>query len=133
VIDRVDVQSGVKRIVDYKTGGVKEAELKIDSVEDAFDGQHAKALQLLFYAWLYHKNRHGQHPTLEAEIVSLRSISASYPLLIEENKALSEEVFLLFEDMLIGTIRDILDPEIDFSAAVDNEVCRYCPYTTICR
>ena len=130
VIDRIDSQNGVTRIVDYKTGSTQESELKIRDIEHVFDGEHAKAFQLLFYAYLYSK----QHDTdfLEAEIVSFRKIRTQYNLLINKEKQISVENLTDFENLLTETIQSILNQEIPFTATDATERCKYCIYKGVC-
>jgi CRISPR/Cas system-associated exonuclease Cas4 (RecB family) len=130
-IDRVDSQQGIKRIVDYKTGSVKDADLKIKDVHTAFDGEHPKALQLLFYAYLFYK--HYGETVSEAEIVSLRKIKTSYSLLINKEKQLHLDDFTAFEQGLIQTIQAILDPQLPFAATTHVQYCSYCNYNSLCR
>jgi ATP-dependent helicase/DNAse subunit B len=129
-IDRIDSQNGVKRIIDYKTGSVRDTELKIKDIEQVFDGDHSKAFQLLFYAYLYNK----QHDTnfLEAEIVSFRKIRTRYLLSINKEERISTENLVDFEYLLIETIQSILNQEIMFMATDVIERCRYCAYGEVC-
>ncbi len=130
IIDRIDLQNGNKRIIDYKTGSVKDAELKIKGMEDVFDGEHTKAFQLLFYAYLYYKQY--QPASLEAEIVSFRKIRTPYILSINKEKLLSAENLIDFETILIETIQSILNPRNQFIATTYIERCKYCSYKNIC-
>jgi CRISPR/Cas system-associated exonuclease Cas4 (RecB family) len=129
IIDRIDLQNNITRIIDYKTGVVKNTELKIKDIEHSFDGEHTKAFQLLFYAYLYHK----QHNTdfLEAEIVSFRKIWTPYILSIDKEKQLSPEHINDFEFLLIETIQSILNQDIPFSAITKIDRCKYCTYKDI--
>jgi len=130
IIDRIDLQNGITRIIDYKTGTVKDNELKIRDIEHAFDGDHTKAFQLLFYAYLYHK----QYNTdlLEAEIVSFRKIRTPYSLSIGKEKQLSLEYLTNFEYFLIETIQSILNQDVPFTATTEIDRCNYCVYKDIC-
>ena len=130
IIDRIDTQNSITRIIDYKTGNVKDAELKVKNIEQVFDGDHSKAFQLLFYAYLYHK----QHDTdcLEAEIVSFRKIWTPYILSINKEKQLSTENINDFESLLIETIQSILNQQISFNETDAVERCGYCSYRGVC-
>jgi CRISPR/Cas system-associated exonuclease Cas4 (RecB family) len=130
-IDRVDLRNGVKRIIDYKTGKLKDTELKLRDIETVFDGKHTKAFQLLFYAYLYHKQY--ESACLEAEIVSFRKIRTSYILSIDREIQLSENILSCFEDVLIQVLQLILHPETPFSPTTDLNKCKYCPYKDFCR
>ncbi|MDR1459012.1 MAG: PD-(D/E)XK nuclease family protein [Bacteroidales bacterium] len=132
IIDRVDLwNNGNKRIVDYKTGKLQDAELKVKDMETIFDGKHTKAFQLLFYAYLYGKQ---YNPTyLEAEIISFRKLDTSYILSIDKEKQLSEEVLADFENGLIQVIQSILYAETSLTATPFLDRCKYCSYKDICR
>ncbi len=131
IIDRVDNQNGIKRIVDYKTGFVNEKELKVNEVEDLFDGEHAKAFQLMFYAYLYYKQ--SGNATIEAEIVSLRKITQQYILSIGKESCLNKEYLQEFEQLLSSTISSISDSGEPFLQTEDSDRCKYCTYKDLCR
>ena len=130
IIDRIDSQNGMSRIIDYKTGNIRDTELKIRDIEHAFDGDHSKVFQLLFYAYLYGK----QHKTdfLEAEIVSFRKIRTRYLLSINKEERISAADLTDFESLLTDTIRSILHAETPFTATDAVERCGYCLYKGIC-
>jgi len=129
-IDRIDLQNNITRIIDYKTGVVKDTELKIKDIEHSFDGEHTKAFQLLFYAYLYHK-RHNIN-FLETEIVSFRKIRTPYILFIDKEKQLSPENLTNFEYLLTETIQSILNQDVPFTATTEIDRCKYCIYKDIC-
>jgi ATP-dependent helicase/DNAse subunit B len=129
-IDRVDLQEGKRHIIDYKTGKLNDKELEVDDMETIFDGEHSKAFQLLFYAYLYHKTY--KETLLEAEIVSFRKISGSYILTIDKEKQLSGEILGEFEDILVQVIRSMLDVSTPFQATSVLSRCKYCLYKNIC-
>jgi RecB family exonuclease len=131
IIDRVDNQNGMKRIVDYKTGFVNEKELKISEVGDLFDGEHSKAFQLMFYAYLYYKQ--SGNAAIEAEIVSLRKITQQYILSIDKETHLNKEYLHEFEQLLSSTISSIFDSEQPFLQTEDSDRCKYCTYKDLCR
>jgi len=56
IVDRVDELNGTIRVIDYKTGIVKSAGLKLGGVENIEDYKYSKAIQLLLYTFLYTKN-----------------------------------------------------------------------------
>ena len=56
IVDRVDELNGTIRVIDYKTGIVKPAGLKLGGVENIEDYKYSKAIQLLLYTFLYTKN-----------------------------------------------------------------------------
>lgn len=130
VIDRVDSVQGVKRIVDYKTGMPKDKALKIKNIESLFDGEHAEALQLFFYAYLY--SLQAKPAVLEAEIVYFRKLNADYLLSIEDNTQITKPMLELFEKLLQQTLSDMLNPEDPFEQTQNVDNCRYCAYQSLC-
>lgn len=73
-IDRVEQNSGVVQIIDYKTGATTQTELNLD--ED-YRAQltlpsKQKAFQLLMYAYMYHKDSGCKLP-MNAQIISSRN------------------------------------------------------------
>jgi ATP-dependent helicase/nuclease subunit B len=53
-IDRVEVENGIVRLIDYKTGKVEQRDLRIDNLSDVLeDSDFAKSNQLLYYSLLY--------------------------------------------------------------------------------
>lgn len=131
IIDRVDNLNGIKRIVDYKTGFVNEKELKVSEVGDLFDGEHSKAFQLMFYAYLYYKQ--SGNATIEAEIVSLRKITQQYILSIGKDIHLNKEYLQKFEQLLSSAISSIFDSDDPFLQTENSDHCKYCTYKDLCR
>ncbi|MDG1571598.1 PD-(D/E)XK nuclease family protein [Robiginitalea sp. M366] len=73
-LDRIESIDGEVRIIDYKTGRVEPANLRIDSWEDACTGpERNKAFQLLCYAWLYQQS--APEASFRAGIVSFRNLN----------------------------------------------------------
>ena len=130
IIDRIDLQNGNRRIIDYKTGSIKDTELKVKDIEHVFDGEHSKAFQLLFYSYLYYKQH--DKKVSEAEIVSFRKLRTRYLLSINKEEQLSADNLNDFENFLTETIQSILNSEIPFTATDIIDRCKYCSYKDIC-
>ncbi len=133
--DRTDRKGDVVRIIDYKTGAVKQSELTFkDWSEPLNDPGKAKSFQLLCYAWLFHKNHPGE-TRLEPGIISTRTPGrGSLTLVHPEGKGVLEPGhLLLFEEALQQLVAHILDPSSPFTQTDDEENCRYCPFRVSCR
>ncbi|MCK5078699.1 MAG: PD-(D/E)XK nuclease family protein, partial [Bacteroidales bacterium] len=132
-IDRIDSKAGKVRILDYKTGGVVAAKLKPETWEVLFtDPEYSQALQLMMYAWLFHKN-HTEVSELEAGIISLRAPGRG-PVMMHppDKRPVDTEVLEEFEDHLMGLLMEIVDPDIPFAQTEDESRCKYCSFKTIC-
>ncbi len=132
-IDRVDSKAGKVRILDYKTGSVKAGKLKPDAWEDLFtDPEYSQALQLMMYAWLYHKN-YPEVSEPEAGIISLRAPGKGPVMLFAPDKRpLDPDVLKEFEEHLIKLLQEIVDPGVPFAQAEDVKRCKYCSFKAIC-
>ena len=83
-IDRVEVENGIVRLIDYKTGKVEQRDLRIDNLSDVLeDSDFAKSNQLLYYSLLYSRIR--KFEKIESAIYSCRNnLSGILPLTIQK-------------------------------------------------
>jgi ATP-dependent helicase/nuclease subunit B len=135
--DRIDRTGGVTRVIDYKTGQVKNPEVKLDEISQLPEHDNpAKILQLLAYAWMYrrmHPVPKGSPIEMVSGIVSLRMasrylINAS----IGKEEMFTEEHLSSFEELLSTMFSEIFNPEIPFKQAENADVCINCTYQKIC-
>ena len=114
ILDRVDRVDGQLRIVDYKTGRVEAAQLKVGVWEDlVVEAEKAKAFQLLCYAYIYQINS-GDLPA-QAAIISFKNLGhGPFVLSVDKNIVLDPGTMDRFEGQLHNLIREIMDPEIPF-------------------
>ncbi|MCL7752719.1 PD-(D/E)XK nuclease family protein [Polaribacter sp. Z022] len=78
-VDRVDVLNGVLRIIDYKTGMVSSANLKVLDFEKLREKEQYKAIQVLLYAYLYTKSKkYDFKKPLEAGIYSFKNLNSGF-------------------------------------------------------
>jgi ATP-dependent helicase/nuclease subunit B len=132
--DRIDRFDDLLRITDYKTGKVDLKHLKFKEITDLFTKpDHDKALQLMYYCWLY--AGHSTAYPITAGIFTLKSPSTYFlglPLL----EGLSADEFSVtlntFEDGLKSLCAGLLDPDVPFSQTDDPEICKKCPYQPVC-
>lgn len=115
-IDRIDSVNGIKRIIDYKTGGVKDDKLKLtsDKLEKVFsETDFDKAFQLLIYAHLFFANYENQ--SVQFGIYPLKFPKKGVLILnFDGNSELTDEILNLTRSNLRSLIEEILDPEIPF-------------------
>ncbi|WP_235318259.1 PD-(D/E)XK nuclease family protein [Polaribacter sp. Hel1_85] len=78
-VDRVDELNGVLRIIDYKTGMVSSANLKVLDFEKLREKEQHKAIQVLLYAYLYTKSKkYNFKQPLEAGIYSFKNLNSGF-------------------------------------------------------
>jgi CRISPR/Cas system-associated exonuclease Cas4 (RecB family) len=147
--DRIDKFGGVIRVIDYKTGHVDNADLKMPvrhHSENALDYLRAipdKALQLLLYKYMYLK----MHPTTEPVEGAIHGLK--YPRNIEfcltrtppkssdidaDASFLQDGSFIAhMETMLEAVVNEMLDTRTPFVQAKDDKKCSYCEFRLICK
>jgi ATP-dependent helicase/DNAse subunit B len=143
IADRVEEEAGILTVLDYKTGKIDGNELKYSDMNELFSNmQLAKLFQLLFYTYLYQKDKNISYKTacLRAGIVSVReSISGSsryfkmaskFPT--DDDTIITEELLEEFEANLIQLIDNMLDTTIPFQQTTHEENCKYCDFGMIC-
>ena len=140
-VDRIDVVSGVIRIVDYKTGTVADM---INSIGDLFADDRKKDpdgwLQTLLYCEAYLANKPGSvvRPSvykikklgggLLTDKLKLKTDSKN-EVVIDDYKIVREE----FIYGLKGIITKIFSNDEPFSMTSDTRgKCSYCPYKALC-
>lgn len=128
-IDRIDRVGDSIRIIDYKSGKVKDEDVafrvKDTEVEDIVETMSNKkhVLQLIMYAYLY-KQKHGIIPT--SSIISFVS-KANEPFALNTQKMDLEEVIENFPNYIGRILEDMFDPEVPF-AHNKNQFVSYCGY-----
>ena len=147
--DRIDRWGNIIRVIDYKTGKVESADLKVP-VRHPDDGDLAfvksipeKALQLLLYKYMYLKeNQEIAAHQVEAQIHGLRyatniefALKQSKPALKETSVPfLGDDTFVAdMESMLKALVAELLDTETPFRQTDDEKKCRNCDFRGICR
>lgn len=137
IIDRIDSLSGVKEIIDYKTGTTEHV---FYSLADLFDQQAKKrnkaAFQTLVYCCIWDKMNQGSY-AIYPGIYGLKKIfqQESYHLTMKENgnkEVNYSEIKSQFEPLLVGLLEEIFDPEHPFVQTTIEEHCQYCSFATIC-
>lgn len=134
IVDRADkaIDSDVIRILDYKTGDVVPRNLHVKEWESLVtDPDMDKAFQVLFYSFMYIKNKMTLND-IEAGVISLKNISYGFiPLKLPDNTTVHRSVEK-FETLIRSLINRIIDPGIPFNQTTDEERCKYCDYQDIC-
>lgn len=145
--DRIDRFGGVIRVIDYKTGHVDNADLKLpvrhhsDKDLDYLRTIPDKALQLLMYKYMYLKGHHTQEP-VKGAIHGLKyahtiefSLSKATPKDDDANVDFLEDRSFItdMEAMLEAVVDEMLDTEKPFEQAKNDDKCKYCEFKLICK
>lgn len=121
-IDRIDQYNDQLRIIDYKTGNVKQGEMELvdwNMITD--DYKYSKAFQVLAYALMTHKEFSFDH--LEAGIISFKNLNNGFLKFAKREKArggtkettITEEILNEFTIQLKQLIHEICDPNQPFT------------------
>ncbi|MCL2412664.1 MAG: PD-(D/E)XK nuclease family protein [Bacteroidales bacterium] len=132
-VDRIDNIDGFLRVVDYKTGGRLKM-LKADKLQELFDEkkitENKNYLQVLMYCWLIFKsskNRRVMPCLLHVHEAHKKDFSLTF-LPNDFN-----EIFEEFEIHINNLLKNIFDPNTEFTATETPANCRYCDYLNLCR
>lgn len=133
-VDRIDRLDGRLRILDYKTGSLKDAEIAFSDKHDAMPG---KWLQLMWYALLYHR-RHPDTKEILSGIYPLRNLRSDVKTARWESaewddaETITPEKLERFEAMLAEKTAELMDPQTPFSPTPGKDACAFCPVKNFC-
>ena len=138
IIDRVDVQQGKTRIVDYKTG---KDQVKYKDFPSLFDDngkdQNKALLQTLFYTYVYERVKKSQQ--VEPHLYTVRDFKEGTLFKEKQRGGLSlkdqnlETFKSLFAEKLQEKLQELFNPDVPFLQTTNLENCSYCPYKDICQ
>lgn len=138
IIDRVDQEGDVLRIIDYKTGSGK---LEFKNLEAVFqkDGKDRPkyVLQTFQYAMLYANESTYEHiqpgiiyvPQLYTELFTTQLIckdNGQTPVSRYGDYAIE------FKERMTSLLEEIMNPEVPFEQCTEVKHCEYCPFSEIC-
>jgi len=135
-IDRIDIIKDSLRVIDYKTGKVKNT---AKDFEDLFSYENEKrsnaVLQTFFYSFILHDDLKNKYKV----VPSVYWIRDSYNTDFDYNIILGKETILdfkeysdEFESGLKSVIEQIFDAKIPFTQCKNDKICRNCPFLNIC-
>lgn len=126
-IDRIDSKNGTIRLIDYKTGSVKNTDLVVKTLDSMFEAKNGfdKKLQLSIYRYIAQGNEQFNNMLIDPGIISFKELKLGFQAL---NTPVTDAEF---EEALKDLIVKIFHPDINFiQSEVEN--CKYCNYTQIC-
>jgi len=138
-IDRLDSpEPGLIRVIDYKTGAVKDEDLRIsdhnaDTVAGKLFGDKNSArptiaFQLFIYDRLVHADPAYRDARIENAIYSPAALFTDAVESIPESPRFAEIV----QERLEDTLKEIADPAVPFRRTDDAGTCGYCDFKDIC-
>ena len=139
-IDRLDVQNGTWRIVDYKTGKFKGDKIAKASMENIFlhDSSHNQYfLQTFLYALAFYE-KSGAKKVIPILLFASEAQKEGYsPLLTLDGKTIEDFASIAqdFKERLKNTIQEIFtsDKEHDsFCQTKSDNACKYCDFRLLC-
>lgn len=132
--DRIDERDGVVRVIDYKTGSVREQDVRVPKEVAGVADIPEKAMQLLVYKYLYLKEHPETDPSMvTAALFGLRQRQVCLDLKVDYeplNNAFIETMEVLLGEVL-ASMMDRSTHFVQPDAAYDKP-CRYCDFNEIC-
>ncbi len=122
--DRIDQTSKGLRILDYKTGYFQEKDVKIENYNMLFEKE--KALQLVFYAYLYMMGDQ-KIESISSGVISIKN-PKSNKLMFNQggSNLISREITTIFESRLIDLIGSMNNNQFSFEHNLDSKYCMMC-------
>jgi CRISPR/Cas system-associated exonuclease Cas4 (RecB family) len=137
-IDRIDLFEGHFRIIDYKTGIVKNS---FSTVSSLFEGneklRNDAVFQVILYAMIYQKlTPDGIIVPALCFVRGSHADNFSYSIHYGEKKNKLEEyreVKTEFEELIHFHLARLFNLKEPFTQTENNKICQNCPYAVICR
>ena len=133
--DRIDQVGNTIRIIDYKSGAVKDSDVVIKKDVKELKDISDKSLQLLIYKYLYKKsNLHVETENIAPGIIGLRKISKGVFSLSNDSEYFNDENLITdCESMFSDLFKEILNRDIPFKQTEDEKKCSNCGFIDICK
>jgi len=128
IIDRVDFTNGKTRVIDYKTGSKSKEKLNIEELFLSSKTRLSHHFQIIFYSYILKQTT--KHDNIEPNIFYLASIFAenNTPVI-----SVTENDIEKFENLLLDSVKDLLDNNKPFQQTTVTDRCKWCDYKKICR
>lgn len=140
IIDRLDTDGNIIRVVDYKTGTAKDKGV-FSSIDDLFDPKKLDKVKEVFqiFTYCYALKQQEGYKDIKPELWFVRNTASDYlpNVSYSDSKVISEvQSFNRWEDVFVeklkGLLADIFDTSKPFSQTTDEKVCKKCAYISIC-
>lgn len=125
-VDRVDELNGEIRIIDYKSGMVQSAELKVLDFEQLREKEQYKAIQVLLYGYLFSKGKNfDSSKNLKAGIYSFKNLNQGFLAINFSSNYRNPDYVITSEKLeefiteLKEYIKEIYNPTIGFIEPAD--------------
>jgi hypothetical protein len=140
-IDRIDTKNGTTRILDYKTGGKDQPLFR--QIEQLFDKNAKKRPKAVFQTFMYsmlYQQKTGA-TQIEPGIVAVRSLfkddfSAQIFCKPDRNRDAVTDFSVYrndFGNALTCCLEEMFDPRVPFTQTSNPDICKYCPFTIVCK
>ncbi len=138
--DRIDMANGETiRILDYKSGSVKDSDVEISKDVKELKELSEKSLQLLIYKYLYKKmNKNIAVENIEPAIFGLLKMNKvffplkNYSDSFNDYEDGKENFMNICDNLFTELFAELLDKEKPFEQTDNNSDCKYCSFIDIC-
>jgi CRISPR/Cas system-associated exonuclease Cas4 (RecB family) len=133
--DRIDQVGNTIRIIDYKSGSIKDSDVVIKKNVKELKDLSDKSLQLLIYKYLYKISNDNISPdNILPGILGLRKISKGvFSLSNNSEYFIGDNLIEDCESMFLDLFKEILNRDIPFKQTSDENKCMNCSFTEICK
>lgn len=132
IFDRIEINKGAYRIMDYKTGTVKPEDLSLrgSNLEQfPYEPRWERLFQLMVYRWIFDEYHPHSEKKTEIGIFPLKN-REYYPILASFDTNFDVGAFT--ENLLSEKLSELLDESVPFRQTEENKFCRYCDYKLMC-
>ncbi|MEZ4853068.1 PD-(D/E)XK nuclease family protein [Flavobacterium sp.] len=122
-VDRIEKRNGIIRIIDYKTGRVEAAHLKLKDFNVLInDTKYDKIIQLLSYALMYqYKCKTLPSNGIEVGIISFKNLKSGFiPFKYNNEVLVNTQILDIFTTEISVLIQEILNPKLNFIEKTEN-------------
>ena len=133
IVDRIDRLDGRLRVIDYKTGSVKDKDITVKSADlDAGKPMPGKWLQLMCYALMYSHN-HPLGESLLSGIYPLRNLRSDVRIATcDGSPDITADSLAAFRERLAALVAELMDPAVPFAPPQSPAGCNFCPARAFC-